>query len=294
MEQKSIRAHAKINLTLDVVGRRDDGYHFVQMIMQSIGLHDDVTVTIRTGSKQIDVSTANGQLSNDRKNLCYRAAELFLQETGVRNEGIHVGLAKRIPISAGLAGGSTDAAATLVLLNDLYQTGLTTEQLCEMGLKLGADVPFCIMGGTMLSEGIGERLTRLPDAPNPIVVLCRPPFPVSTPAVYQAIDNAEITQRPDNAAMLCAIEQQDIDGIAKNLANVMQPITAAMHPEILQIRQALLNCGAIGSVMSGSGPTTFGLFTDRTAAQNAYDMLKEQYPDTILSNFSAVSLDEIR
>ena len=159
MKRKRIRAHAKINLTLDVVGRRDDGYHLVEMVMQSIGLHDLVTAAIDTGTREIVVHTSDENLADDETNLCYRAAALFLEETGVENRGIEIDVVKRIPMAAGLAGGSADAAAVLVLLDRLYETGLTEQQLCAMGLRLGADVPFCMLGGTMLAEGIGEKLT---------------------------------------------------------------------------------------------------------------------------------------
>lgn len=293
MKRKRIRAHAKINLTLDVVGRRDDGYHLVEMVMQSIGLHDLVTAAIDTGTREIVVHTSDENLADDETNLCYRAAALFLEETGVENRGIEIDVVKRIPMAAGLAGGSADAAAVLVLLDRLYETGLTEQQLCAMGLRLGADVPFCMLGGTMLAEGIGEKLTRMPDAPNPIVVLCKPPVSVSTPEIYRAIDQFEIEDHPSTEAMIEAIEHCDLQEMAKELENVMQPVTAEMYPEILDICESMLDCGAIGAQMSGSGPTTFGIFVDPDEAQEAYDLLKERYPDTFMTGFSKTGLDEI-
>ncbi|MDO5546993.1 MAG: 4-(cytidine 5'-diphospho)-2-C-methyl-D-erythritol kinase [Eubacteriales bacterium] len=293
MKQHSIRAHAKINLTLDVVGRREDGYHLVEMVMQSIGLHDIVTVAIETGTQDISIHTSNEQLADDKSNLCYRAAALFLQETGVPNDGIAITVRKQIPMAAGLAGGSTDAAAVLVLLDRLYETQLTQEQLCAMGLKLGADVPFCLLGGTMLAQGIGEKLTRLPDAPNPIIVLCKPPVAVSTPAIYRAIDQYEIEEHPSTEAMVRAMEQCNLQELANELNNVMQPVTAELHPEILEIREIMLDYGAVGALMSGSGPSIFAIFVDPDEAQEAYDKLKEQYPDTFMTDFSKTSLDEI-
>lgn len=293
MKQHTIRAHAKINLTLDVVGRREDGYHLVEMVMQSIGLHDLVTVAIETGTPGISIRTSDEQLADDESNLCYRAAALFLQETGVPDNGIAIEVTKQIPMAAGLAGGSTDAAAVLVLLDRLYQTGLTQEQLCAMGLKIGADVPFCILGGTILAQGIGEKLTRLPDAPNPIIVLCKPPVAVSTPEIYRAIDSYEIEEHPSTEAMVRAMEQCNLQELANELENVMQPVTAERYPEILEIRETMLDCGAVGALMSGSGPSTFGIFVDPDEAQEAYDKLKEQYPDTFMTDFSKTSLDEI-
>lgn len=175
MKQASTEAYAKINLTLDVTGKRPNGYHDVCMVMQSIGIHDIVTVQTETGADDIELTISHCDLPTDSSNLAYRAAQLFLQRTNKQSDGIRIHIEKHNPIAAGLAGGSTDAAAVLVLLNDLYQTGLTQEQLMEMGLALGADVPFCIAGGTMLAEGIGEVLTPLPHAPQAFVVLCKPP-----------------------------------------------------------------------------------------------------------------------
>ena len=197
MKQASTEAYAKINLTLDVTGKRPNGYHDVCMVMQSIGIHDIVTVQTETGADDIELTISHCDLPTDSSNLAYRAAQLFLQRTNKQSDGIRIHIEKHNPIAAGLAGGSTDAAAVLVLLNDLYQTGLTQEQLMEMGLALGADVPFCIAGGTMLAEGIGEVLTPLPHAPQAFVVLCKPPVAVSTPAIYRAIDSVDIARRPD-------------------------------------------------------------------------------------------------
>ncbi len=292
MRQASVHAHAKINLTLDVTGRRADGYHLVSMVMQSIGLYDTITVSVHTGTNEITLSTNRSVLPNDRGNLCWKAAEAFFRATGIVNDGIAIHAEKHIPMAAGLAGGSTDAAGVLVLLNRLYEAGLSEERLCEIGLTIGADVPFCILGGTMLAEGIGEQLTRLPDAPNTLLVLCKPPVDVPTPVIYKAIDAAPIQTHPDNAAMRAAIEQQSVPDIAALLENVMQPVTAGMHAEILSIRDTLLGCGALGAVMSGSGPSTFGIFDDRAKAEAAVEKLRETYEDTYLTDFSASSMTD--
>lgn len=282
MEQLQIAAHAKINLTLDVTGRRPDGYHTVRMVMQSVGLHDDVTV-MRTDSGTITLSCDQAYVPTDARNLAVRAAQLFFAHTALPCTGLHIDLVKRIPVAAGLAGGSTDAAAVLHALNTLYETGLSDEQLCEIGLKLGADVPYCLLGGTMLAEGIGEQLSPLLPPPFCYVVLCKPPFAVSTAAVYQAIDTAPLTVRPDTQGMLQALMTGDYAGICHRLYNVMETVTAARHSEIGRIKDILLSCGADGAVMSGSGPTTFGLFADRAKAQTAYDTLRQQFPDTHLT-----------
>lgn len=286
MKQAVVEAHAKINLTLDVTGKRPNGYHDVCMVMQSIGIHDLVTVRTGTGTGQIELETSNGSLPADRSNLAWRAAELFLEEQKLDCNGISIEIEKHNPIAAGLAGGSTDAAAVLVLLNQLYDTRLSVKQLMEMGVRLGADVPFCIAGGTMLAEGIGEQLTPLPDAPQAYVVLCKPPFAVSTPAIYKAIDSAEIPERPDTEAMLEALRHNDLKAVAAQLCNVMQPVTAQMHPEVEEICGIMREMGASGAIMSGSGPSVFGLFDDRTAAAACCAVLAERYEETFLTNFS--------
>lgn len=285
MKQASVQAHAKINLTLDVTGRRPNGYHDVCMVMQSIGIHDIVTVSTGTGAQAIELTISHCDLPADNSNLAYRAAELFLHTIHKESDGIHIHIEKHNPIAAGLAGGSTDAAAVLVLLNDLYETGLTQEQLMEMGLKLGADVPFCIAGGTMLSEGIGEILTPLPDAPQAFVVLCKPPVAVSTPAIYRAIDDVEIAKRPDTPAMLNALRSGDLQAVSHQLYNVMQPITAQMHPEIDDICQTMREQGALHAIMSGSGPTVFGLFADKRQAEHTKQLLAQTYQEVFLTDF---------
>lgn len=285
MKQASTEAYAKINLTLDVTGKRPNGYHDVCMVMQSIGIHDIVTVQTETGADDIELTISHCDLPTDSSNLAYRAAQLFLQRTNKQSDGIRIHIEKHNPIAAGLAGGSTDAAAVLVLLNDLYQTGLTQEQLMEMGLALGADVPFCIAGGTMLAEGIGEVLTPLPHAPQAFVVLCKPPVVVSTPAIYRAIDSVDIARRPDTQAMLRALKDGDLQAVSALLYNVMQPVTANMHPEIDDICRIMREHGAMNAIMSGSGPTVFGLFADRARAEKAKKFLAAHYEEVFLTKF---------
>lgn len=282
----TVRARAKINLTLDVTGRREDGYHTVEMVMQSIALHDTVRVTTIHGEKKprgIVLSCSLPFLPTDERNLAYRAAELFYKETGALLETCEIHIEKRIPVAAGLAGGSTDAAAVLRALNALHTAGLTDDELCEMGLKLGADVPFCLRGGTMLAQGIGEELSLLPDMPHCLVVLCKPPFAVPTKEVYQEIDSVDILEHPDNKGMMAALNQEDYEGVCAYLSNVMETVTAAKRRQIGEIKSFLAENGADGTLMSGSGPTVYGLFSDESRAKTAAKMLRRRFADTFLT-----------
>ena len=282
----TVRARAKINLTLDVTGRREDGYHTVEMVMQSIALHDTVRVTTIHGEKKprgIVLSCSLPFLPTDERNLAYRAAELFYKETGALLETCEIHIEKRIPVAAGLAGGSTDAAAVLRALNALHTAGLTDDELCEMGLKLGADVPFCLRGGTMLAQGIGEELSLLPDMPHCGVVLCKPPFAVPTKEVYQEIDCVDILEHPDNTGMMAALNQEDYEGVCAYLSNVMETVTAAKRRQIGEIKSFLAENGADGTLMSGSGPTVYGLFSDESRAKTAAKMLRRRFADTFLT-----------
>lgn len=283
MERITRKARAKINLTLDVTGKRQDGYHTVKMVMQSVSLHDDITVTLTDEGEGFWLENNLPYLPSDDRNLAMRAAKRFYQAAGVRNPGTRIEIIKRIPVAAGLAGGSTDAAAVLSALDNLHNTALGMEKLCALGLTLGADVPYCLRGGTMLAEGIGEVLTPLPPMPDCDVVLCKPPFSVSTAAVYAEMNGGDLSPRPDTAGILHALEAGDYKGVCHRLYNVMEPVTGGKHPEIQEIRNTLLSCGADGAVMSGSGPTTYGLFSSQSAAQKAYDALIKRYPDTHLT-----------
>ena len=284
--ETTVQARAKINLTLDVTGQREDGYHTVRMVMQSVALHDEVRIFITHGEKKPRgiVLTCNlPYLPVDERNLAYRAAELFYRETGALPGPCEIHIEKRIPVAAGLAGGSTDAAAVLRALSALHTTGLTDDELCAMGLRLGADVPYCLRGGTMLAEGIGEELTPLPPMPHCWVVLCKPPFGVSTKEVYHEIDAVEIGQRPDAAGMIRALESADYAGVCKRLSNVMETVTAAKRRQIGEIKSFLAENGADGTLMSGSGPTVFGLFADENRAKTAAKMLRRRFADTYLT-----------
>lgn len=266
------RSYAKINLTLDVTGKRDDGYHEVEMIMQTLSLFDLVIADKTRGG--IHLSTNLHYLPSNEKNIAYKAARLFFDETGIRG-GVKLRIHKNIPVSAGLAGGSGNAAAVLVLLNMLYNAGLSEKELCSLGAKLGADVPYCITGGTQLSSGIGEVLSPLPPMPKLNILLVKPFINVSTAEVYKEIDSAEITRRPDTAAMAAAIERGDARAVAGNLCNVMECVTERQYPVISDIKSKMKADGALGALMSGSGPSVFGIFEDyETAFSSAAGFLR--------------------
>lgn len=282
MQESREKAYAKINLTLDVTGRRADGYHLVKMVMQTVTLWDWVAVKL-TKTPGIRLTINIPFLPTDERNLAVKAAKLFLQEIGRPEQGVEIDIEKHIPVAAGLAGGSTNAAAVLRQLNNLTGAHLPPEKLEEIALRLGADVPYCLWGGTRLAEGIGEKLSPLPDMMPCFVVLCKPPFSVSTAAVYQKIDERKLNHRPDTAGLCRALGEKDYNGVVHRLYNVMEEITGEAHPEIKEIRDMLLEAGADGAVMSGSGPTVYGLFHQKAAAEKAEQMLKAQYTDVFLA-----------
>lgn len=272
METLKLNAYAKINLGLDVIGRLPNGYHEVKMIMQSVGICDELTFEKQPSG--ITVTTDSGELPADENNLIYRAAKLLLDTCAVK-EGVRIHLTKRIPIAAGMAGGSTDAAATLKAVNQLFRFGKTKEELMELGVKIGADVPYCILGGTALAEGIGERLTPLPPMPDCHLLVAKPDINVSTKYVYTTLDAAPILFHPDIDGMTAAILAGDLTGITAKLGNVLETVTVPAHPIISKIKEKFLELGSDGVLMSGSGPTVFGIFSDKTAAEKAYASMKQ-------------------
>ncbi len=273
-ERLELKAYGKINLGLDVVRKREDGYHEVRMIMQTVGVYDKVTM--ERGGKELRVETNLPYVPSGEGNLAYRAARLLMDEFGLK-EGLRIQIRKYIPVAAGMAGGSTDAAAVLVGVNRMFGLGLTKRDLMERGVRLGADVPYCILRGTALSEGIGEILTPLPPVPECCVVLAKPQISVSTKAVYGRLRVSELTpgDHPDIDGMAEAIRRKDLDGVIGRLGNVLETVTEPAHPEIGKIKKIMLENGADGALMSGSGPTVFGLFRDRKAAEAAGALLKQ-------------------
>lgn len=272
MNQITLKARAKINLTLDVTGKRDDGYHDVKMVMQTINLYD-LIVLKKMKNEGIKLETNLKWLCSEEKNLAYKAAKLMVEKFDIK-QGIFIDLYKMIPVAAGLAGGSTDAAAVMVGIRKLFSLNISDEELMTLGKELGADVPYCIMRGTALAEGIGEILTELPNCPKCHVVLAKPNINVSTPYIYKQLDLVEIKKHPDLDKMIKAITDKDIKALAGNMYNVMEEVTAKEYPIIKELEEFMLERGALGAVMSGSGPTVFGIFDDFEKAKNVYYRLK--------------------
>ena len=269
----TVEANAKINLTLDILGKRPDGFHEVAMVMQTIGLHD--TLVMEKTERDIELSINVPWLKADEKNLAWRAAELIRQEYGLEG-GVRIELTKRIPVAAGLAGGSADAAAVFKGMNDLYGLQLDEEKLCELGARLGSDIPFCIMGGTMLATGRGEVLTRLSDMPETWVVLAKPRISVSTAWAYQNYDEQGADRHPDNEAIKQAIARGNRKAVAGLLCNVLESVTIKKYDVIAEYKQMMLDKGAMASMMSGSGPTVFGLAKNREQAEAIADVLRQE------------------
>ncbi|MCR5757612.1 MAG: 4-(cytidine 5'-diphospho)-2-C-methyl-D-erythritol kinase [Selenomonas sp.] len=269
----TVEANAKVNLTLDILGKRPDGFHEVAMVMQSIGLHDTLTMEKTDGAIELTINVP--WLKADEKNLAWRAAELVRQEYGLKG-GVRIGLTKRIPIAAGLAGGSADAAAVLQGMNALYELQISEEKLCDLGARLGSDIPFCIMGGTMLATGRGEVLTRLADMPATWVVLAKPRISVSTAWAYQNYDEQGAERHPDNESIQKAISQGNRKAVAGLLCNVLESVTIKKYDVIADYKQMMLDKGAMASMMSGSGPTVFGLARSREQAESIADVLRQK------------------
>lgn len=272
MERISINAMAKINLGLDVLRRRENGYHDVKMVMQTVNIYDTLDF-VKKEEPGIVVKVDAMELPTDENNLIYKAAKL-LYERCQMEEGVEITLTKRIPIAAGMAGGSTDAAAALVGINRLFNLGLTMDELKEIGVKIGADVPYCIEGGTALSEGIGEILTKLPDAPDCFVVVAKPEISVSTKYVYENLHANELKYHPDIDGMVEAIREGNLDGVCSRMENVLETVTENKYPIISQIKKLLKDAGAENSLMSGSGPTVFAIFKEEEMAKKALEMVE--------------------
>lgn len=267
MHKLDIDARAKINFTLDVLRKRTDGYHEVEMIMQTVALRDHLTLEL-LAEKRIELECGNSIVPCDESNLAWKAARLMLDEYAP-DAGVRISLKKNIPIAAGLAGGSADAAAVILGLNELLGLKRSREQLQEIGVRIGADVPFCIQGGTALAQGIGEKLTVIKPAPKMNILLYNPGYGVSTKEVYSRLNIKNIRERPTTSAMIDTIERQDIRSIARGLCNVLEPVAFELHPELSEVKKQFKNYGALGSLMSGSGPTIFGIFESEKDAKSA-------------------------
>ena len=285
MDKLQLKAYGKINLGLDVIRKRPDGYHDLDMIMQMVDVYDDVIIEKKAG-EEIVVKADAAVLSNGKDNLAYMAAKMLFDEFGIKS-GVEITIHKRIPIAGGMAGGSSDCATTLIGINEMFNLGLSKQQLMERGVKLGADVPYCVLGGTAIARGIGEVLTLLPTPPQCHVIIAKPPISVSTAYVYGHIRPDEITKRPDIEQMTLAIKEQDLNKLSDLLYNVMEEVTVPEYPVIEKLKSIMLENGALNSIMSGSGPTVFGLFDDREKAQAAMKALdsKELTEQLYLTKF---------
>lgn len=275
------KAYAKINLTLDVLHKRDDGYHDLRSVMQTVSLCDDVEIDVDTG-KPWTLTSDTASIPSDERNLAWKAVRAFFDRLGREPDGVEIRIRKRIPSEAGLAGGSADAAAVLRALNRWAGFPLSTEALCALGAMIGSDVPFCVLGGTALAEGRGELLTKLPDAPKLYLAICKPPVAFATPALFRKLDSVAIRERPDTEAMRRALESGDRERIAARLCNVFEQAVSD-YPQIEAIKRKLLANGALGAVMSGSGSAVFGVFRSPDCAQAACDALKSDELQTFVA-----------
>ena len=288
MKKIRLKAMAKINLGLDVVRKREDGYHEVRMIMQTIRMYDQIELE-PTEAPGIRVSTNLNYLPTNEDNLVYKAAKLLMDEFDVK-KGLNIGLRKFIPVAAGMAGGSSDAAAVMVGVNRLFHLNLSQKELMERGVKIGADVPYCILRGTALAEGIGEKLTHLPPAPAGYVLIAQPGIHVSTQFVYTNPKSNELASHPDIDGQIQAIRSGDLKKVAELCGNVLETVTIPAYPVIEEIKDVMKKGGALNACMSGSGPTVFGLFDDREKAKAVYENLyggelaKQVYLTTFFNN----------
>ena len=275
-----IKAYGKVNISLDVVGKREDGYHLLSMIMQNIDLYDEIEVEKQQCG--IILECNKSYVPVDNRNLAYKAAEIFKERYDIV-DGVKINIEKNIPVSAGLAGGSTDAAAVLKVMNKLFNVNATEEELMELGLKLGADIPYCIHGGTALCEGIGEIITPIKPFRDKIVVLVKPAFGVSTKEVYKNFNLEKVKQHPKTADIINAIENDDLNFVASNMKNLLENVTLRKHKILIKIKEEMNACGAINSMMSGSGPTVFAFFDDMLKAQRCFEKMKKKYSDVFIT-----------
>ncbi|MBM6859755.1 4-(cytidine 5'-diphospho)-2-C-methyl-D-erythritol kinase [Clostridium saudiense] len=275
-----IRAYAKVNISLDVVGKREDGYHLLKMIMQNIDLYDEIIVEKQ--SSDITIECNKNYVPIDSRNLAYKAAMVFKERYNI-SECVKIKIFKNIPVSAGLAGGSTDAAAVLKVMNKLFEVNAPKEELMELGLKLGADIPYCIQGGTALCEGVGEIITPLKPFKDKIIVLVKPSFGVSTKEVYKNFELEKVKKHPETEALINAMAKDDLRYVAYNMRNLLENVTLKKHKVLINLKEEMNKYGAINSMMSGSGPTVFAFFDDMLKAQKCFEKMKEKYNEVFLT-----------
>lgn len=275
-------AYAKLNLTLDVLGKREDGYHDLKSVMQTVSLRDDVEIDLDTG-KPWKLLCTNDAIPCNEKNLAWKAAKVFFERTGKAVDGLEIRITKRIPMEAGLGGGSADAAAVLRALNKHYGNPLSILALAELGASVGSDVPFCVLCGTAMAEGRGERLRKLPDMPDCVFVICKPDFSASTPELYRKIDETVIAKRPDHQAMESALLAGDLGAVAQNLCNVFDPLVTSEHLELNYIKSIMNSYGSVGQQMTGSGSAVFAILPSFEYAAVVCNMLKDNYPQVFIA-----------
>lgn len=270
-----MKAYAKINIALDAIGKREDNYHLLRMIMQTVDLYDVIDIE-KSNDSSISISCNKHYVPTDERNLAYKAAVLFRENFNIK-DGVKISIKKNIPVAAGMAGGSTNAAAVLVIMNKLFNVNASLEELKELGLRIGADVPYCIEGGTALCEGIGEVITPLKSFENKILVVLKPNFGVSTKEVYTNLDINKIRKHVNIEELIEAMENDDLNYVAKNMKNVLENVTLKKHTILKVIKEDMRRSGALGAMMSGSGPTVFAFFDDMLTAQRAFEFLKGKY-----------------
>ena len=281
MNSLKLKSRAKVNLSIDVLGKRQDGYHLVEMIMQTIDLYDLIEINEKDND-QITIKSTSDEIPLDCNNIVYKAANLIKKTFNI-NKGVEIHIKKNIPVAAGMAGGSSNAAAVLVGLNKLWNLNLSNQQLEKIGLKLGADVPFCINGGAVLASGIGEELTPIKGLTKDVCILvCKPDLFVSTKEVYECIDSKNIDKRPNNKFLIECLKNEDTRQLAENMFNVLEGVTMDKHPVIQQIKDIMTNNRALGAMMSGSGPTVFGLYENREDAVKCKAILEKQFKQTFV------------
>lgn len=274
MESIRLKARAKINLGLDVIGRRENGYHDVRMVMQTVGLYDRIIMT-RIPEEEIRIKTNIGFLPVNENNLVYKAIMLMKNKYNL-DGGIEVDLNKFIPVAAGMAGGSSDASCALFGMNRLFELNVPMRELMKLGVEIGADVPYCLMRGTALAEGIGEKLTRLPDMPFCHILIAKPPVNVSTKLVYEKLDNTDVKLHPDIDGIIEAIKLKDVALVASRMGNVLESVTVPLYPVIDSIKKDMIEHGAMNAMMSGSGPTVFGIFPDEQSMIACQQFLRQK------------------
>ena len=280
--EKTVKAYAKLNLSIDVISKMENGYHSMRMVMQTVNFHDEIHIAVQPG-EGIKIKTNLRYIPSDGRNIAVKAAKLFFEHTGITGQGVLIDLKKNIPVCAGMGGGSSDAAAVLRALNELFDTKLDRKELEKLSFSLGADVPFCIAGGTSLAEGAGEILTDLPALPPCSIVICKPPLSISTPALFSNVDCNKIQIRPDTEGIIKALEDGSLTEVARRMYNVFETVLPKGADDVAEIKAKLLDFNALGTTMTGTGSAVFGIFDDPDAAAAAYQDLKSSYRECHLT-----------